>query len=266
VASGLHDVDACLIGTGAQSPGVLSIIAGSFSINQTVSDRPALDERWLTRAFIEPGSWLHLGVSPASASNLEWFARELWRDDTGDADRQEVFRSIERGVRAASGRPREVWYLPFLYGSPIDNQASAAFVGLRGWHSRDDMARALFEGVVFNHLWHIDALRSAFSFRTARLTGGGCRSSAWSQMFSDAVGIPVVTTECEESGALGAAMCAGIAIGRYASIDEAAAALVRVRHTFEPDPRAAADLAEAMSRYRTLAASLGPFWRGTGGD
>jgi L-xylulokinase len=199
VIAGLHDVDACAIGIGAATPGQMSIIAGSFSINQTVANQPVIDERWLCRNFINPGQWLHLSVSPASASNLEWFVAELCsQPGTRAVAAPGVFEILEQEVQAALRRPREVWYLPFLYGSPLDNRASAAFVGLRGWHTRGDMARALFEGVVFNHLWHIEALGSAFESSEARLTGGGSRNATWSQLFSDAIGLPIVVTEVEE--------------------------------------------------------------------
>ena len=261
VVAGLHHVDACAIGIGAAKPGQMSIIAGSFSINQTVASAPVIDERWLCRSFMEPGQWLHLSVSPASASNLEWFVTELCgTPGSGSIAQPGIFELIERDVQAAMRRPREVWYLPFLYGSPLDNHASAAFVGLRGWHSRADMARAVLEGVVFNHMWHIGALTSTFDLQEARLTGGGSRNATWSQMFADAIGLPLVVTEAEESGALGSAMCAGIGVGMFSSVQEAARVLVRIRRTFEPDASEHASLTEAFEAYLSIAAELRPFW------
>ena len=262
VISGLHDVDACAIGVGAIGPGELSIIAGSFSINQTVADHPIVDGRWLCRSFINPGQWLHLGVSPASASNLEWFVSEIMSvPGQGQMSRDRLFDPVEHEVQSALGRVREVWYLPFLYGSPLDNNASAAFVGVRGWHSRADLARALFEGVVFNHLWHIRALASKFTFGTARLTGGGSRSATWGQMFADAVGLPVAVTASDECGVLGSALCAATGTGRFASIQEAVKATVKVRRTFEPRQTEHESLVEAFDTYSSLASALGPIWR-----
>lgn len=262
VVSGLHDVDACAIGVGAIGAGQLSVVAGSYSINQVVADRPVVDTRWLCRSFPEPGRWLHLGVSPASASNLEWFVTELLSiPGAAGLSRGQLFDLCEMEVKAASAKPREVWYLPFLYGSPLDNRASAAFVGLRGWHTRADLTRALFEGVVFNHMWHVRALESAFELTEARLTGGGSRSATWSQMFADALGLPVTVVQTEESGVFGAALCAGVGIGLFGSLGEATDQLVRVRRTFEPRHDRQADLAEAFDAYLGLARDLAPFWR-----
>ncbi|MER7407155.1 hypothetical protein ABT373_32945 [Streptomyces sp. NPDC000070] len=48
------------------------------------------------------------------------------------------------------------------------------FLGLRGWHGRGHLLRALMEGVVLNHRWHVDALCSKLPVAgaAARLTGG----------------------------------------------------------------------------------------------
>ncbi|MEV5177405.1 hypothetical protein AB0L10_41650 [Streptomyces flaveolus] len=46
VVTGAHDVDAAALGISATTPGELCVIAGSFSINQVVSERPVVDSRW----------------------------------------------------------------------------------------------------------------------------------------------------------------------------------------------------------------------------
>lgn len=266
VVAGVHDVDASAIGTGCIQPGQLSVVAGSFSINQTIADRPIVDPRWLCRSFMEPGRWMHLGVSPASASNLEWLAADVLSiPGTRGLARAELFRLLETEVGAVLGRAREVWYLPFLYGSPLDNRASAAFVGLRGWHTRADVTRALFEGVVFNHLWHVLALSTVFDLSEVRLAGGGSRSQTWAQMFADAMDLPVIVTQAEETGALGSAICAGIGVGRYSSLEDAVASVVHVRHVYEPRADRHSDLAEGFAKYMEIADALRPIWRGSVG-
>ena len=62
VVSGIHDVDACAIATGVVRPGRLSVVAGSFSINQCISDAPAVDPRWSCRSFGFPGRWMNMAV------------------------------------------------------------------------------------------------------------------------------------------------------------------------------------------------------------
>jgi L-xylulokinase len=259
VVSGLHDIDACAVGTGSFRSRQLTLIAGSYSINETILDEPHLDARWVCRNFVQPGAWMHCSASPASTSNLEWFASEIVC--AGESElRDGVFDEIEHEVERALERPREVCFLPFLFGSPISNEASGAFVGLRGWHKRGDLARAVYEGVVLNHVWHVRALESVCSFAEAWLTGGGSKSALWSQMFADAIGVPVSVTNASETGALGAAICAGIGVGRYRDFDQATADLVRVRRTYQPTAVGRASFAEAEAMYVAATGALGAYW------
>jgi len=59
----------------------------------------------------------------------------------------------------------------------VQSTARAGFYGVAGWHTRAHLLRALYEGVVFCHLSHIEKLRIAGAqIKSARLTGGGSRS------------------------------------------------------------------------------------------
>jgi L-xylulokinase len=104
-----------------------------------------------------------------------------------------------------------------------------------GWHTRAHLLRALYEGVVFGHLSHIEKLRSAGAqINTARLTGGGSRSAVWSQMFADMIQVPMEVSDGNELGARGAALCAGIGTGIYRDYAEAVQEAVTVVRVHEP--------------------------------
>ena len=130
--------------------GAVSAMMGTFSINQVVSDDVRLDHRWQARSFLRPDQWLNMSTSPASSTNLEWFVRTLCRDDfergrvAGDP-----YGFVATEAAAADDGDDPVVFLPFLFGSPHGDDASAAFVGLRGWHDRGHLLRALLEGIVY---------------------------------------------------------------------------------------------------------------------
>jgi L-xylulokinase len=266
VVGGLHDVDANALGTGCVEPGQLAMVAGTWSINEVVSSRPATDPRWACRNFVEPGRWMNMAYSPASATNLEWFVRELCPLETerAAARGESPFAFVNHEVASVLGEPPGPVFHPFLFGSPYGDQASAAFLGLRGWHRRPHLLRALFEGVTFNHAVHVDALRSAFSVTEARLSGGGAQSELWCQMFADALGLSVLVTDAKEAGARGAALCAGIGIGYYGSLTEAVAATVRVVRSYRPDPSGQEQLASAYNAYKAAVDALRPLWEQLG--
>ncbi|MET9394555.1 FGGY-family carbohydrate kinase [Streptomyces sp. NPDC006624] len=257
VVTGAHDVDAAALGIGATGVGQLSLIAGTFSINQVVWDSPVTDPRWQCRPFLRPGQWMLMSTSPASLANLGWF---LQVTGASAGHREDVCDAVGQEVGAHLDGPSQVLFHPFVYGSPHPYPASGAFLGLRGWHDRGPLLRALLEGIVLNHRWHVDALCSRLPVTgPARLTGGAARSVVWSQMFADALRRPVLVTGVEESAARGAALLAAGAVGLTGEGNDllADAPVVR-RH--EPAPDRVAVLEEAYQVYRDAQEALRPVW------
>jgi L-xylulokinase len=238
------------------------MVAGTWSINQVIADRPATDPRWVCRNFVAPGRWLAAGWSPASATNLEWFVRELCAADVQQAKARGVspYSFVNEEAAAVWDEPSSLVFHPFLYGSPHSDAASAAFLGLRGWHRRGHLLRAILEGITFNHKTHVDALRSAFLIAEARLGGGGAQSPLWSQLFADALDLPVLITDAKEAGARGAALLAGVAVGLYPTLDAAVERATRVLRTHEPDSARHTRVSAAYDRYCALIDALSPVW------
>ncbi|MBA2316560.1 MAG: carbohydrate kinase [Euzebyales bacterium] len=258
VVTGAHDVDAAALGVGATSPGALSVVMGTFSINQVVAEEPRRDVRWQARAFLERGRWLHMSTSPSSANNLEWVVRQF--GPHGPSGRPDHEAALAEGCAAARrGEADDApIFLPFLYGSPHGDDLGAGWVGLRGWHDRGDVLRAVLEGVVFNHRTHVEVLSGSFDVRgrPARLCGGGARSSHWSQLLADGLGLGVEVTDADEAGARGAAMLAGLGISAYADVPAAVERAVRVVRSHEPDARAQERMAAGFDRYRAVVEAL----------
>lgn len=249
VICGSHDVDAAAVGLGAVQPGRLSIVAGTFSINQVVSTDVHTDHRWQARAFVQPGQLLNMSTSPASASTLDWFVRRLVGVDSFDFVGDEV-----RGVL---DDPSELLFLPYLYGSPMLPHSTGGFLGLQGWHTRAHLLRALMEGVVCNHRLHIDALATAFSLDpVVRATGGGMRSPVWRQLFADGLGRTIEVPDTDEAGARGAAVFAGLGVGIYRDLAEAVDATVRIAATHEPEK----NLDAIYARFTAAIEALNPLW------
>lgn len=262
VVAGLHDVTASALGIGAHRPGVLAMVAGTYSINEVVADAPRRDGRWFCRSAIERGRWNHMAISPASAANYDWFL------DTFCAHEREAVEATGASIHArladeiddARSRPTSMLFHPYLYGSPHGPHASASFVGLQGWHTRGDLLFAVLEGIAFNHRDHVEALRDGFTFGEARLTGGVSRSPAVAQLFADALDLPVTTVEVDEAAAWGAAICAATGVGLYGSIDEAPTDRAFATRRFEPDASRAAREGARYATYRKVSERLGESW------
>jgi L-xylulokinase len=188
----------------------------------------------------------------------EFFAAE--REQTADTGGS-VYELCNQLVAGTRPQDAGIVFLPFLYGSNVSLDGKACFFGLDGWHSRGHVLRAIYEGIIFAHRWHVERL---LQFRpppqTVRLSGGAARSGAWVQMFADILQTPVEVPGATELGALGAALGAALAVGRYASYEQACTAMVRTSRTCPPN-RALADLYQTKyARYERLLATFAPVW------
>jgi L-xylulokinase len=262
VASGLHDVTASALGIGGHAEDTMSIVAGTYSINEVVSTKPLTDARWFCRNAVAPGRWNNMSISPASAANYDWFLDTFCHADQAAAaeNGQSIHAVLGQEINAALKRPSTILFHPYLFGSPYGNFASASFVGLHGWHDRGDMLKAVLEGIAFNHRTHVDALRDGFAFREVRLTGGASRNPAFAQMFADVLDMPVTVAAVDEAAAFGAALCAGAAVGLFTSPEEGAKAIVKTDRTYMPDAARAAVFDDRFALYGKLAESLKPHW------
>ena len=238
VVGGLFDVDASAIGAGAIHPNQACLVMGSWSINEVITEDPIVDPSlFMTTLFAAPGLFLTIEGSSTSATNLEWFVNQCCGDERLEAKRRgiSVYEVCNEEVASLPPGSSTIIFHPFLFGSNVQPTARAGFYGVAGWHTRAHLLRALYEGVVFGHLSHIEKLRAAGArINTARLAGGGSRSTVWSQMFADTIQIPMEITDGNELGARGAALSAGIGAGIYRDYAEAVQQAVSVIRVHEP--------------------------------
>jgi L-xylulokinase len=250
VVGGMFDVDASAAGCGAVKAGQACIVAGTWSINEVITTDPLVDPNlFMTTLFADPGKFLSIEASATSAANLEWFVAQCCGDERAEAARRgiSVFEVCNEEVASVSSDSTNIVFHPFLFGSNVQPTARAGFYGIAGWHTRAHLLRALYEGVVFCHLSHLEKLRSAGAqIKTARMTGGGSRSQVWTQMFADTIQVPMEVSDGTEVGARGAALSAAIGVGVYGDYAEAAEGAVSIVRVQEPNP---ANTPHYLARY-----------------
>jgi L-xylulokinase len=240
VVRGLTDVVACAVASGVLTPDHISIIAGTFSVNQTLHASPKRNTApMLQMPYPIGGQYLASECSATSASNLEWVCRTLLRAEGEKARGQgkSIYDVCGELVATALARPRNgILFFPYLFGGPAG--APAGFVGLQASHDLADVMRAVFEGVAFAHRLDIERLRrgpDGASPTIGKLSGGAARSAIWPQIFADVLNLRIETTACNELGALGAAMSTATALGAYGSLEEAVSRMTRLERSFEPN-------------------------------
>jgi xylulokinase len=173
------------------------------------------------------------GTVQSAGRSVDWAMELLGERDFARFD------ALLESVPAGSDR---LVFLPYLEGerSPIfDAAARGVFFGLTPRHGRAHLLRATLEGVTFALRSVLAVMQEAFEVRGLRLIGGGGQSAVWPQMLADICGVAMerLSTRSADATSLGAAMAAGVGVGLFADMREAARA-VGVTGRTEPDASA----------------------------
>lgn len=234
VAAGLYDVASCTLASSIFDDSVLAVIVGTWSISGHLT--PCLTDCYGKNntlfSFLD-GFYFSEESSPTSASNLDWFVEHFYRKFV--SSEQDIYEQCNQIVASMDPADSDLIFLPYLYGSNTGTSARACFFNLSGHHTSDHILMAIYEGILFSLLQHIRTLYKERLPHTARFSGGASRSPVWCQMLSDILGIPIEIMDCTELGALGAAMCAGIAAGQYKDYQEAASHMCHTAQVYQPD-------------------------------
>ena len=152
--------------------------------------------------------------------------------------------------------------IPHLQGAmaPENNgNARGAVVGLSLRHGRPHVARAILESIAFVVRRNVEVLEDlGLEIPQIRALGGGARSRLWKQIEADVTKRQVLTTQQPDAATLGAAILAGVGLGRYASAEEAAEEMVQIDQTFDPRPENLAIYDETYAIYNQTYEALCP--------
>ncbi len=273
VMAGGGDVECAAIGQGIvggeADAGIALATLGTAGQFFAATERPLIaTERGLqTLCHVVPDRWHVMGALLIGASAMDWLAGIL--APPGGAP-PAVAQLLDEAAHEPTGA-RGLLFVPYVNGTRmpvVDPAASGAFVGLRPWHTRASLARAVVEGVALALREGLEASRAAgIPIRRVRLAGGAQRHPLWARVQADAFGVPVELGAAENASALGAAMLAAIGSGAIASFPAAAALVAQPDvDPIEPDPAATALYTERAALLRTVTRQLRPTWRALAED
>ena len=249
IAAGAGDNAAAAVGTGTVGDGACNISLGTSGTIFISSEKFGVDENNALHSFAHADGHYHLmGCMLSAASCNKWWMDEILRtkDYSGE----------QKDIQVKELGKNHVFFLPYLMGerSPHnDPNVRGTFIGMSMDTTREDMTQAVLEGVVFGLRDSFEVAKSlGIHIERTKICGGGAKSPLWRQMVADILNIKVDIPESEEGPAMGGAMLAAVACGEYASVEEAAAKIVKVVDTVEPIPENAARYEEQYQKFRKV--------------
>jgi len=270
IYQGGHDYLVGALAAGAISSGTFLDVTGTWELVIT----PTTDPQWTSEirqlgltveAHSVPDTYC-IWAGGTAASMLEWYKDQIGSEaqQRAQAGLGNVWSNLMDGARSAPPGANGIFFLPHFNGTAcptLDPRSLGAFLGLNDTTKKEDMIRALVEGLDYAFLEMLQALELGVGQKAEKITaiGGGTRNEFWMQNKADIAGRPVVTLEVEEATALGAAMLAGVGVGVYNNLEEAVHRVQKPGKIFEPNIKLASFYAEMFEIYREIYPALQQF-------
>ena len=248
VGPGTGDNMSAALGLGLHA-GDVAVSIGTSGVVCTVSEVPTADPSGSVAGFADAtGRFLPLVCTLNAAKVTDALGRLL------DVD-HDTLASLALATPAGAGG---VTLVPYFDGERTPNRpdATGAISGLRADVSREQLARAAFEGVICGLLEALDAMGDAgVDTNTGRLllVGGGARSAAYPQVLASLSGRAVTVIDEADQVAAGACIQAAAVLTGGTPADITAAWARGTGHIVDPEPDVDVDSIRAAYRAATAA-------------
>lgn len=229
VVGGAGDQAAGAIGNGIIKSGQISSTIGTSGVVFAHLDEPIIDEKGRVHTFCHavPGAWHMMGVTQGAGLSLKWFRDNFCTNEIEVAKGMGIdpYVLMTKEAEKVPAGSRGVIYLPYLMGERtphLNPKAKGVFFGLSAAHTKNEMLRAVIEGVSYSLLDCMEIIKdTGMNPTNVMVSGGGGKSELWRQILADMFNCKVSTNKSSEGPALGVALLAGVGTGVYKDIDEA---------------------------------------------
>jgi xylulokinase len=186
---------------------------------------------------------------------IDWFAREVCQ---AGAESASLFKELEHEAAAIPIGSDGLLALPY-WGAVMtpywDPLARGCWIGLSGSHRRGHLYRSLLEGIALEQSLVTGMIEDATGIAVTDFIaiGGGAANDLWCRIMADATGKCIRRSRTLEASSLGAAICAAVGAGLYATARDAAQAMTDtgLRET-EPSAKNRTRYAALLETYREL--------------
>lgn len=230
--------DGCLanLGSGAVRRGDTALTIGTSGAIRMTTSVPEVDGQERIFSYILTDDQYVCGGATNNGGNvLQWYSGQVLGrkgDDAGELDR------LVAEADAVPPGSEGLVFLPYLLGerAPVwDANAKGVFFGVRSIHDQRHFLRAVLEGVSFSLRQIGASLEETIGpIQHIYASGGFTHSKVWLQLIADVFQKKVSVTGSADASAIGAAQMGFYSLGILPGL-EAAASLIKVVSTYEPD-------------------------------
>ncbi|MHA2025383.1 MAG: xylulokinase [Candidatus Thorarchaeota archaeon] len=188
-----------------------------------------------------PGRYFIANEQETAGGCLRFLRDQIFHiDDPSRVDNPEVYEEFDRLAERAPPGSQGLIFTPWLYGerTPIeDHTIRGGFHNMSLHVRKQDLVRAVFEGVVYNSRWLFELVEKFIKRKMdpVNIIGGGAQSDIWCQIYADVLNRTIRRVRDPiMANARGSAFIAAVALG-HCSFDDIPG-LVQYSKTFIPNP------------------------------
>ncbi len=261
VVAGGHDMVCAAVGAGLdeEQPNIAVDIAGTIEGIVAAMPEPNTCQTMLDNLFpcyLGSSGYVTFSVNLTAGCVVRWYRNMIapeeyqWCKENG----VNFYEYMQREMNPEL--PGTLLLVPHFSGSGnpffLANGLGAMY-GLTLDTKREDIARAIVEGLAYELRLHLEAYeRAGIQLDTIRSVGGGATIDRQLQLKANITGLKVIKGAVSESSALGAAAYAAVGMGKLKNPADAYQMVKEKEIVFEPDLDAHRRFEEQFKLYRKL--------------
>ncbi|MGM0365372.1 MAG: FGGY-family carbohydrate kinase [Actinomycetota bacterium] len=234
--TGGHDQACGAFGSGVHRQGYAANATGTSDVLISVMEGKNLSADMLKNnyscyPYVSENKYMTISFNLTGGLLLRWYRDQFCSEESREAARtgKDTYEVIINGMHE---KPVNLYILPHFVGSGtpyMDSESRGIIAGLNLQVNKPRIARAIIQSSSFDLRLNVERLgQSGIKIDKLVATGGGAESEKWLQIKADIIGKEIETLKNTQAASLGAAMLAGIAIGKYSSFGDA------IRNTIYP--------------------------------
>lgn len=243
VVAGSPDLQSAVIGSGAvrDFEGHIYIGTSSWITCHVPFKKTDISHNMASVPSSIPGKYFIANEQETAGACLKFLRDNVFfGDDSTRLNNPEVYQEFDRIAEQVQPGSNGLIFTPWLYGerTPVEDHTIRG-----GLHNislpirREDIVRAVFEGVAYNSKWLFDLVERFIKCKMdpINMIGGGAQSNIWCQIYADVLNRTIRQVKDPiMANARGAAFIAAVGLGfcRFEDIPN----LVQYSNIFHPNP------------------------------
>lgn len=215
------------LGLGSIEKNSATLTVGTSGAFRIIVDRPYTHPQAETFCYVlDEKHWVIGGATSNGAGIFDWACENLMQEvqQHAKAFGENVYTAVLKKVAEVPVGARGLLFHPYLLGerAPLwDCEATGAFIGLKRYHTEEEMMRAVIEGICLNLKRIVVDLETISGSKIeVRGTGGFANSKEFRQIMADVLGHPLAFIQSIEASAFGAVLIGWQSIGKIETLEE----------------------------------------------